>query len=333
MQEQLGLRLEPAKAPVDFIIIKSVQKPLTKQRALFASNLKQKELYCLTGSSEIGTFSDSPAIVYSGAPYSKSADMRFMEMIYDSILKLLKKCDSNVSLMPPTLLYNEGWMLRLVMDWFASVKPPHPLTIRSDCGWYSEALLPSAFHPETKGDRRAEAWTHADGVVGHFMIGNGAKGNLSLHDDARHFVVLEAKMFSKLSSGTKNAPYFNQAARNVACMAEAMSRAGRQAGEFAALGFYVLAPESQIMMGVFRDQLTKESIREVVKRRVSGYEGTRDDWFAGWFLPLLERIDVRAISWEELIAFLSKCEPAAKHLDEFYQRCMRHNMPAAGVKP
>jgi uncharacterized protein (TIGR03435 family) len=29
MQEQLGLRLEPAKAPVDFIIIKSVQKPLT----------------------------------------------------------------------------------------------------------------------------------------------------------------------------------------------------------------------------------------------------------------------------------------------------------------
>jgi len=29
MQEQLGLRLEPTKAPVDFIIIKSIQKPLT----------------------------------------------------------------------------------------------------------------------------------------------------------------------------------------------------------------------------------------------------------------------------------------------------------------
>ncbi len=35
-------------------------------------------------------------------------------------------------------------------------------------------------------------------------------------------------MFSNLSAGVKNAPEYNQAARNVACMAEVISRSGLQ---------------------------------------------------------------------------------------------------------
>ncbi len=64
-----------------------------------------------------------------------------------------------------------------------------------------------------------------------------------------HFVVLEAKMFGNLSAGVKNASYFNQAARNVACIAELLKRPGRPVTEFKALGFYVLAPASQIRQG------------------------------------------------------------------------------------
>lgn len=151
-------------------------------------------------------------------------------MIFKRIEALLKSCETDFPLMPPTQLYNEGWMLRLTVDRFASIdlkNEPHPLAVPSECRWYSDALLPSAFIAKSRGDSRAESWTHADGVIGHFDIGNGAKGNMTLLTDAKHFVVLEAKMFSKLSAGVKNATYFNQAARNVACMAEVLKHAGR----------------------------------------------------------------------------------------------------------
>ena len=46
--------------------------------------------------------------------------------------------------------------------------------------------------------------------------------------DARQFVLLEAKLFNRLSSGVKNAPFFDQAARSVACMAEVLRRADRE---------------------------------------------------------------------------------------------------------
>ena len=107
-----------------------------------------------------------------------------MEALFKRIEALLKSCETGFPVMPPTLLYNEGWMLRLVVDRFASIdleNEPHPLAVPPGCKWYSEALLPSAFLPESQGDSRAESWTHADGVIGHFGIGNSAKGNLTLH--------------------------------------------------------------------------------------------------------------------------------------------------------
>ena len=243
---------------------------------------------------------------------------------------LLKRCDTDSTVMPPTQLYNEGWMLRLTLDLFASIDPkdqPHPLAVPPECRWYSEVLLPSAFLSESRGDSRAETWTHADGVIGHFDIGNGAKGNLTLHSDARHFVVIEAKMFSKLSVGVKNAPYFSQAARNVACIAEVLKRAGRQVQEFRALGFYVLAPANQIKQGLFDKHLAKASLRTVVEQRVKEYGGKRDGWLSEWFLPVLERLDIEAISWEDLIGFLAVRCPDADQLRDFYARCLEFNKP------
>jgi hypothetical protein len=180
------------------------------------------------------------------------------------------------------------------------------------------------------GDSRAESWTHADGVIGHFGIGNGAKGNLTLHSEAKHFVVLEAKMFSKLLANVKNSSYFNQAARNVSCIAEVLKRAGRRAGEFKALGFYVLAPVSQINQGLFDEHLTKASLRTVAERRVKEYGGKRDGWFSEWFLPVLERLDIKAVSWEDLIDFLATRDQDADQLRDFYTRCLEFNKPPEG---
>jgi hypothetical protein len=244
----------------------------------------------------------------------------------NTINLILERCESNTSSIPPTVLYNEGWMLRLVLEWFS--KHPasgHPLAFAEGSRWYSEALIPSAFLSRKRGDKFAESWTHADGVIGHFVIGNGAKGNLTLNPDANHFVVLEAKMFSKLSAGVKNADYFNQAARYVACIAEVLKRAGRQAQAFKALGFYVLAPASQIEQGVFDEHLTKDSLRTVVERRVEEY-GDEREWFSRWFLPVLDRIDINTVSWENLINFpVAERDPDADQLKEFYGRCLEFN--------
>lgn len=251
-----------------------------------------------------------------------------MNTIYEQIQKLLKKCENDSTVMPPTILFNEGWMLRLILSSFEKLtveNNQHPLSIPSGCKWYSEALLPSAFLAEYRGDSRSESWTHADGVIGNFDIGDKAKGDLSLKKDATHFVVTEAKMFSKLSSGVKNAPYFNQAARNIACMAEVLKRADRHPDDLDTLGFYVLAPASQITQGIFKNHLDKGSLHRTVERRISEYEGARDQWLSEWYLPTEEKIEVRTISWEDLIDFVLDIDSKALDLKNFYSKCVEFN--------
>ena len=72
-------------------------------------------------------------------------------------------------------------------------------------GWFSEAWLPSAFLPRYRGDPLAESRTHADGVMGHFAIGDRGAVDLALRPDAGQFVVIEAKIAGRLSPGVKNA--------------------------------------------------------------------------------------------------------------------------------
>ncbi len=85
----------------------------------------------------------------------------------NKITKILSLCDTDKSFIPPTELYNEGWLLRLVIDWFyKSQVSSHELAFYdSSARWYSEALLPSKFLLGYRGDRLAESWTNADGVL------------------------------------------------------------------------------------------------------------------------------------------------------------------------
>jgi len=248
-------------------------------------------------------------------------------MEFERIRAMLESCATESPLFPPTLLYNEGWMLRLVLDWFSTHNvPDHPLNFSENAQWFSEALLPSAFLAGHERDRLAESWTHADGVVGHFSVGNGSKAGLSLRPQATQFVVLEAKMFSGLSSGVKNAKYFDQAARSVACIAEVFHRANLSPRMAVHVGFYVLAPHSQIERGVFAEAMNRGSIQRKVERRVREYAGAKDQWYSEWFQPVFQKIEVGTISWEELIATIGEQESAsADSIEGFYRRCTEFN--------
>lgn len=227
-------------------------------------------------------------------------------------------------------------MLRLVLDWFSRNSAiEHELQFLPNTSWYSEALLPSAFLARQRGDKLAESWTHADGVIGHFQIGENGSGDLSLRNEPSQLIVTEAKIFSKLSAGVTNARYYDQAARNVACIAEVLRRASTPASNFESIGFYVIAPESRINDGIFSQHIGKDAIRDVVERRVSEYEeAQKEQWFAEWFLPTLDAANVRCMSWEELLDVIEVNDPSeVLELRKFYANCLKFNQFVAKRYP
>lgn len=163
--------------------------------------------------------------------------------VWQRLTELLASLTEDSPPFPPTLLYNEGWLLRLILDWFSrNPVAAHPLTFTPGTRWFSEARLPSAFLPRHRGDPLSETHTHADGVIGHFRIGQTGKTDLRLLEDATQFVVLEAKLIKGLSARTSRVRYFDQAARNVACIAETLRLSNRRPQDMAQLAFFILAP-------------------------------------------------------------------------------------------
>ena len=225
----------------------------------------------------------------------------------DLITNLLSSFDPQNPNFRPTEIYNENWLLKLVLNQAAAREGNRfPLAFNVESTWFSEAQLPTVFKARTRGDPLAEARTNADGVIGHIVIGKQGKADLELRPDATQLTVIEAKIWSPLSAGTRNAPYFNQAARNVACIAEVFHLADIKPFDIERVEFVCLAPQSAKDKGKFATQLRLENIRSVVKRRVSEYAGQLDNWHSEWFEPTARKIQIHAISWEETIEWLKK---------------------------
>lgn len=255
----------------------------------------------------------------------------------ERLTRLLRACETGTDArFPPTEVFNEGWMLRLVLDAIETHRiADHPLAFELGAKWYSEARLGSPFRPRRRGDPLGEGFTNADGVVGHFDFQPTTRAGLSLQPDATQFIVVEAKMFSNLSSGTRNAPMFNQAARNVACVAKIIEATGRPVTSFTSLGFFVLAPRpDQRGAGISNLEacMDPHAIALAVRERVRAYEGRSEalelrSWEERVFLPLLDwltqRQRLRVLSWDTCIDAIAAAQPeAGADLRNFYARCL-----------
>jgi hypothetical protein len=244
---------------------------------------------------------------------------------------MLRLASSDDRLFPATLFYNEGWLLRLVVDWFSQTSQAgHALQFAAGARWFSEALLPSQFLARNRGDALAEGWTHADAVIGHVTIGTRALANTELRPNALQFIVVEAKLFSPLSPRVTHAAYFDQAARNVACVAEVLSRAGRAPQELSSLGFFVLAPREQLTRKIFSREISRASIKRKVTQRVSEYSAperaAKEQWLREWFLPTLSQMEVECLCWEDIIdSIRAQDAEFGSELSEFYGECLRFN--------
>lgn len=246
--------------------------------------------------------------------------------VFDHITSMLLSAGTPNCPFPATTVFNETWLLRLVLDWFAAdTKSSHILSFTPGSRWYSEARLPSRFLATARGDRRAEGWTSADGIIGHFEIGSqGNSAGATLRRGASQLLVIESKLASLLAPGVANAPYFDQAARSVACLAEMVSRRRCDVTSFHSLGLVVLAPRNRIESGAFSKEVCKDSIREKVHRRVAEYQDReREDWFNIWFLPVLEEAVTESLSWEEVIGEIGRVDDVyGQELYDFYEKCL-----------
>ncbi len=244
----------------------------------------------------------------------------------ERVAELLLRCGQVNAILPPTELFNEGWMLRLVLDWASS----HPTSINAlrfaeGSTWYSEALMSSRFKPRKRGDQSGEGFTHADAVIGHFRLRPGGRGDIELLPGARQLTVVEAKMASGLSPGTKYAPDFNQAARDVACIAHLLSRDRSTAGPITHYGFVVIAPNEKIAQGAFH-AVDRDSIAHAVERRARSFDTEAVKWCESAFRQILDRSELTVISWETVLDEISRVDAdAGAGLSDFYKKCLRYN--------
>lgn len=251
---------------------------------------------------------------------------------FSLVVQMLGRSFGDRPSFPPTELFSEGWMLRLLLESAFSGHGGLPFPVLDDASWYSEARLSSAFRPRFRADPCGEGHTHADGVVGHYSFRDDTTAGLTLSPKATQFVVIEAKMSSRLTPYTSKVTWFDQAARNVAAMAWTIHSSKVDVGQFKSLGFYVLAPRHRLdEEATFSEYTTIESIRGKIARRVQLYADdagamARLGSFHETTLPsVLGRLAVRTVAWEELLA---QVELAVRPtLQDFYAACLRHNRP------
>lgn len=243
----------------------------------------------------------------------------------EQVADLLGQCDSADSVMPPTELFNEGWLLRVVLDWYSrQPTSDSPLAFERGAKWYSEGRLSSPFlKPKTEKQSSHEGYTHADGFIGHFDVCPGKSSEIKPKLNATQLVVVEAKLGSGLSPGTTNAPDYDQAARNACCLVHIASEAGITPGRLAKLAFYVVAPKSQVDNRKFESLVTKPSIQKKVRKRALNYK-KEEGWYKKEFSPFLKVMCVKLITWEDILSDMESFAAGTEYR-AFYDKCKRAN--------
>jgi hypothetical protein len=238
-----------------------------------------------------------------------------MNKIISGILYASHTQRTNLS---PTILYNEGWMIRILVA--ASIESGIKLPgVDFSCinYWYSEGLLSSPFL--RSNNKLAEGYTHADMAIGNFEVGHDGKGDLKVIGKTGIFGVIEAKMGSPLARGTKNAPDYNQASRNLACIAFNTLYTNHK------ISFAVVAPAKKITKHRMKEKAGMDLMLKQIETRFNSYSG--DEMVYSLRDSVLDRASTcicSVISYEDWIDLFIGTD-TEKDLTVFYERCLEFN--------
>jgi hypothetical protein len=264
---------------------------------------------------------------------------------YDNVIEILRSIethsDSEKNLLP-TELFNEGWLLRLVLDWFSKNRETgFVVSFNKEATWFSEGRLETIFKKE-RGLKAGEGYTEADGVFGNITVGMrnnpNAKGigDIRLTGNCRQFVAIEAKIQSKFSEKTTNSGLYPQPARYIACMSYVLSKSKFNINNINDLAFYTFLPEKCKHDSTFQEYVKKEHIRDAVKNRVQQFKShdtclEKEKWYDEEFMPFLDRISIALITWEEILEHIKGVDNESfVMLNDFYLRCKLYNHSEPG---
>ncbi len=243
--------------------------------------------------------------------------MNHLETVILEIIKSINK-QPNVN---PTEIYNEGWMTRLLV--YYSIKQKLKLkkiNFSMINNWTSEALISSPF---IRAKKYREGYTHADMSLGDFTVNYIKDGKIDVPETAKTFGIIEAKMKSSLSTGTTHAPTYDQASRNVACIA---CNTNKDCDIF----FYVVAPESQLTK-VHRngksmiDIVEKEKIKDQINLRFKLHnKNNAPIEKENQIKEQVAYCDIDIITYED---WIKKFNGTKRHklVSEFYEKCKLWN--------
>ncbi|KAA6310399.1 hypothetical protein EZS27_038293 [termite gut metagenome] len=232
----------------------------------------------------------------------------------------------------PTVIYNEGWMTRLLVKQSIQEKLIFVLdnTI-IDFGklsnWSSEALIKSPF---VGIPQKPEGYTHADIILGDFQIDYANSGAISVCEEAKVLGIIEAKMGSNLSQRTTNATKYNQASRSICCLAS-------QVPNRCEIFFVVVAPQATItrhnisqqvkpatIISEIEDRFLKSNVTEFKFKRVSKTGKKTVVKTKEEIIKKVSKSKILTISYENWIDKLEKKENM-KSMKDFYDKCKEYN--------
>ena len=228
-------------------------------------------------------------------------------------IKALNILTGNIN---PTIIYNEGWIIRLLVIESMNEK----LSIRginfgilANKNWSSEALISSPFVEKNLKNR--EGYTHADIILGDFTVDYNERGEVKINESPKILGIIEAKMGSNLSPGTSNAKDYNQASRNICCLSY-VTKNKLDCEIF----FIIAAPRETIEKHGIELQIERAKILIQIRDRFkhSNIE----------YLPEIqsqvEKCKILSICYEEWINEILDTD-VKKHLNGFYKECILHN--------
>lgn len=227
--------------------------------------------------------------------------------------------DEKERMISPKYLYNEDYMLLLLMYWFSR---QDNMIVNSDLDrkicralqrldngrCYTHAVLETPFKIREMGikDNLAESSTLVSGVIGDFKVLYGKKKErVVLLEGANQFIVIQTIMFKELRKGIKINKKYNQVAKTIACMIQTMARLEDEFVENA--GYFVIGPKEQLKLESFKNFTYKPYIEEMIKDRLKQYGENEDtNNFKEIFQRIFQRIEVECISFEDIIPFIKK---------------------------
>lgn len=234
-----------------------------------------------------------------------------------SIIDIISTIDTGFPNINPTIIYNEGWMSRLLVN--QSLKERTQLK-GIDFGeivhWTSEALIASPF---TSAETFREGYTHADIALGDFEVDYVKRGEISIPNSANIFGIIEAKMGSNLSQGTTHFKNYNQASRNLACICS------QTFGIDCKIFFVVVAPKIKLINHAIAKQIELDYMIQQILNRFGVYSDRfKSEHHMEQIIEKARTCYVLSISYEEWIEAIIDSE-AKGFIMNFYDKAKKWN--------